>query len=102
MEITGKKLFARLDRCITEPLDRKKTEVASEKSSTGPLEEDKVVLSPRAREIQEAKKALSALPDVREEKIAEIRKKIESGVYRIEGDKIAVQMLKTAFEEDLI
>lgn len=55
---------------------------------------DKVVLSPKAREIQEARKQLDTLPDVDGPKVEALRVKVEKGVYEIDGSQIAERMLR--------
>lgn len=55
--------------------------------------EEKVSLSPAARDIQRAEQALRELPDVREEKIEELKQRIEAGEYEIKGDRIAEKIL---------
>ena len=55
--------------------------------------EEKVDLSTTARDIQQAKNALSKLPDVREEKVQEIKSQVEKGVYNVSGEKIAGKMV---------
>ena len=55
---------------------------------------DKVVLSPKAREIQEARRLLDEVPDVDEPKVAQIRLQLETGVYKIDGSQIAERMMR--------
>lgn len=55
---------------------------------------DKVVLSPKAREINDAKQKLMNMPDIRQQKVGDIRRRIESGTYVVKGDKVALHMLK--------
>ena len=55
---------------------------------------DKVVLSPKAREIQEARHLLDELPDVNEPKVANLRLQIDRGVYKIDGNQIAERMMR--------
>ncbi len=55
---------------------------------------DKVYLSPRAREIDDAKTKLKSMPDIRKDMVNDIRHKISSGTYVVKGDKIAFRMLK--------
>ena len=55
---------------------------------------DKVVLSPKAREINDAKQKLMNMPDIRQQKVGELRHRIESGTYVVKGDKVALHMLK--------
>lgn len=55
---------------------------------------DKVVLSPRAREIQDARNSLKDIPDVNEPKVAQIRLQLDTGVYKIDGSQIAERMMR--------
>ncbi len=55
--------------------------------------EERVTLSERAKEIQQARQALSELPDVREEKVAELKARIEDGTYRVDGEKVAEKIV---------
>ena len=55
---------------------------------------DKVVLSPKAREIQEARKQLDAVPDVDTSRVEALRVEVETGVYKIDGSQIAERMLR--------
>lgn len=62
---------------------------------------DSVHISESARRIQEAQKAVSELPDIREEKVAALRKVIAEGRYEIKADEIAEKMLGEALSNDL-
>jgi len=48
-----------------------------------------VNLSRAARDIQLAKKAISALPEVREDRVAALKAQVENGTYRVSGEEIA-------------
>jgi negative regulator of flagellin synthesis FlgM len=56
--------------------------------------EEKVDLSTKAKDIQQAKNALNSLPDVREEKVQEIKAQVEKGTYKVNAEKIADKMVK--------
>jgi negative regulator of flagellin synthesis FlgM len=55
--------------------------------------EEKVDLSTRAKEIQQAKVEVSKSPDVREEKVQEIKTQVEKGTYNVSGEQIANKMV---------
>ena len=95
MEITGNNPFARVDAYVKN-IGREKNRVqgASTEAPERSLSEDKVALSSEAKQIQEAKKLVDALPDIREDKVAEIRERIENGTYSVDSDKIAFRMIK--------
>lgn len=69
--------------------ESKEASQASAKSSSA----DRVNISSKAREIAELMSVLSQMPDVRAEKVAEIKKAIESGNYNINPAKIAESIL---------
>lgn len=54
---------------------------------------DELSISNEAKEIQQLMKKLKDIPDVREEKINEIKERIKSGTYEINPEKIAEKML---------
>jgi negative regulator of flagellin synthesis FlgM len=66
-----------------------------------PLEE-KVILSHKAKDIEMIREILRNTPDVREDRIALIKKKIESGEYSVKGKEVADQMLREFLLEDLL
>ncbi|MDY6971867.1 MAG: flagellar biosynthesis anti-sigma factor FlgM [Thermodesulfobacteriota bacterium] len=101
MEITENKPLVNFEAYTKNIKDKSKIDASAEPAQREILSEDKVRLSPKAKEIQEAKKLLNSVPDVREEKVAQIREQIENGTYQIEGEKIAVKMLKESLLNEL-
>jgi negative regulator of flagellin synthesis FlgM len=69
-------------------------------SVTG-VADDKVQLSTQAREVREAANALAKLPDVREEKVQQVKMAVESGTYKVVGNKVAMDMLRETFENNM-
>jgi negative regulator of flagellin synthesis FlgM len=55
---------------------------------------DQVSLSPEARTLAVARKAVESTPDVREEKIAAIRQRIENGTYNVSSEALAKSILE--------
>jgi len=55
--------------------------------------EEKVDLSTQAKDIQQVKNALTKVPDVREEKVQEIKNQVENGTYNVSGEEIAGKMV---------
>ena len=92
--ITGSKPFAGLEAYKNVGRGKTRIDGSPGEAPKGGLLEDTVALSPEAKQIQEAKKSLDALPDVREDKVAEIKGQIEAGTYTIDGEKIAFKMIR--------
>ena len=94
MEITGGNPFAKINSYVRQVRGGKSGSDAATNSSSGEvLSGDRVELSPKAKKMQEAKRILGTIPDIREEKVAQIRKQIEDGTYQIDSQKIAEKMV---------
>ncbi|MCX5819693.1 MAG: flagellar biosynthesis anti-sigma factor FlgM [Deltaproteobacteria bacterium] len=55
--------------------------------------EEKVDLSTRSKELLQIKNAVAQLPEIREEKVQELKTQIEKGTYNINGGQIAEKMI---------
>ena len=55
---------------------------------------DKISLSGKASEINELKRLISDLPDIRQDRIDALKKAIETGNYNIDAQKIAEKILE--------
>jgi len=80
--------------------NKKNIDQRADKNSSNLVKEDKVALSNRARQIQDIKKNMKSIPDIREEKVAMIKDQIEKGTYKIDGKKIAEKMIHNALLND--
>lgn len=63
---------------------------------------DKVQLSDQARQIQQAAQDVNKISDVREDKVRETKMEVERGTYKVVGERVANDMLKESFENDII
>lgn len=65
------------------------------KQSSGPLvTEDKINLSTKSEDMRLAKNVITALPDIREEKVQELKAQIEKGTYKVNSAAIAEKMVQ--------
>lgn len=93
MEITGKPISEGIDVYSPEP--RSNTPATGRRSHPAPGDStDKVVLSPKAKEINDARQREAAIPDVREDKVHQIQQQITTGTYSVNAGKIAFNMIK--------
>ena len=78
----------------------KKFSDASKAQGKEPAAQDTIVnLSTALREAQAVKEMISSEPDVREEKVAELKERIESGSYRIDHMAVADKMVDSFLDE---
>jgi len=93
MKISGENQFVKANAYVNNVRDKEKAE-SSSGQTTQVSTEDSVVLSPKAKEIQQARKLLEEVPDIREEKVARLKEQIENGTYEIDAKKIAAKMIR--------
>ncbi len=77
---------------------RRVDEVRKTRPSLG---SDQVSLSRESKELQAVRQAVAQAPEVREEKVAELREAIKSGRYDVTGEEIAEQMLARSLVDKL-
>jgi negative regulator of flagellin synthesis FlgM len=68
-------------------------EESSPKVGGNAAPEEKVNLSTKARDIQQLRDAVGQLPDIREDKIRELKDQVDKGAYDANGQKIAEKMV---------
>lgn len=71
----------------------KKTEKPNGASTAAATGSASAEISARGREMMRAKEAANAAPDVREEKVAELKRRIAAGGYRVDANAIAEKMV---------
>lgn len=102
MKIIEDRSFINID-AYTRHVDKSKKIDASNKNQTkGVLKEDKVELSSTANKIKEAKEIIDSIPDIRDQKISQIKTQIENGTYQFKEEKMASNMLQESLINDLL
>jgi flagellar biosynthesis anti-sigma factor FlgM len=94
MKIMDKNPYINLDPYTSGIKTARDLDRSSKAVSTLASGGDKVVLSPRAREIQELRKKLDEMPGVREDLVADLKERVESGKYEVDSMKLAGRMLE--------
>lgn len=87
--VDGKELFAKVQ-------DLEKGKEAEKKAGAQKTngEKDKISLSGQAKEISELKSEIDKLPDIRTERVEEVKKAIDTGNYNIDTLRIAEKILE--------
>ena len=101
MEITPKDNTLNIDAYVNNINDKQKTDNASDKAETNVAKTDTVNISDAAKEIQEVRKQLDDIPDVRTEKVQQLKNEIENGTYKIKSEEIAEKMLRESLFNDI-
>lgn len=78
----------------------KEGEAKAREAQTGEAEGgDTVRLSHRSREIARAQELVQATPEVRTEKVADIKAKLSAGAYNVKAEKVAEAFIKGVIDE---
>ena len=83
-----------IDAYVNQVHDKNKVDSSENNSNKAAAKTDTVVISDAAKRIQEVRSQLDAVPDVDEEKVAQLKKEIEDGTYEINADEIAGKMIR--------
>lgn len=83
----------------TDPSNHPEGTPSSQEAKESLPSKDRVDLSVRSKEMQKIYDVLQTTPDVRAEKVAQYKKSIEDGNYRVSPDDLADKMLKDSLLE---
>ena len=101
MEINGNQGIG-IDAYVNQVQDKNKVGTPDNKPEKTAVKADTVVLSDAAKRVQEARRQLDNIPDVREEKVSQLRSQIQNGTYEINADKVAGKMIKESLLNDAL
>ncbi len=81
-----------------------KTKDKAEEGKPGEVisKDDQVSLSGQAQEIGRLQTEVSKLPDIRTDRVEELKNAINSGTYNVKGEAVAGKLLKNAIVDKLI
>ena len=94
MEIDKNQGVHQADAYVNQVQDKKQADQAADQAKETAVKTDTVVISDAAKRIQDARAKLDEIPDVREDKVAELRNQIQNGTYEVDADKTAEKLLK--------
>ena len=98
MEIPGKSLRYALS--VHPPNNGDNRSAASTAPAPAKPKADTVALSSTIEGAREAMRTLDRLPDVREDKVAAMKRRIASGDYRVSGETVAAQLIEETLQNN--
>ncbi len=84
-----------------QPTDRTKAQGKGEQAG-GVVPQDKVLVSDQAKEIGRLQAEVSKLPDVRPDRVGDVKNAINNGTYNVNGEAVAGKVLKEAVIDSVI
>jgi len=92
MEINGKNPLISLNNNV-QRLGISQQSERAQKHGGEHSDSDRLELSVRSREISHLDELIRSTPDVRENRIEQVRREIESGTYNVKAEKIAEKII---------
>jgi len=84
----------------TERVDEKRLADEQISKANEPTEQDTIVnISKETQEAQRIKEIISSEPDIREDKVSELKERIESGRYTIDYDRVAEKLIQESLKD---
>ena len=92
MEINGTNPLISLNSNV-QRLEASQQSERAKKSGEGHSDSDRLELSVRSREISHLDELIRSTPDIRESKVEQVRRELESGTYNVKAEKIAEKII---------
>jgi negative regulator of flagellin synthesis FlgM len=102
MKVADKNFLINIESYRNNGVEKKNADQQSVRQTNAASNGDKVALSPQAQQIQEARVIIESLPDVRQDKIDELKSRIASNTYEIDATKIAKKMIDNALKNEYL
>lgn len=71
------------------------------KQSSAEKEDVKVNLSSQSQEISRLKNEMTSVPDVRSDKVNELKNQVVNGTYKVDGNLVALNMIKESILDEI-
>lgn len=76
-----------------------KTSAEQQQQQTSGVESDNVTISEKGKDVSEMTRTLKSMPEVRADKIADLKERIANGTYNVSARDVAAKIVNTALED---
>lgn len=76
--------------------------VRSSEAVSAPARQDKLELSPQAQEMQAVRQKINSIPDVRKDRVDELKSQIKNGTYQVPSQDVAEKMLNRSLADGIM
>lgn len=102
MKVDGANSSIQIDAYVRQTQQQQQDVKAQEQAVQQKAKTDKVQISQAALDTQKAAEAMKDAPDIREDKVRDIKLEVDSDRYHRPAEQVATNMLNEGFENDLI
>ena len=71
---------------------------AEQQQQASTLESDNVTISEKGKDVSEMTRTLKSMPEVRADKIADLKERIANGTYNVSARDVAAKIVNTALD----
>lgn len=68
----------------------------------GAAKNDQVTVSEKAKEIAKLKAEVNKIPEIRADRVDEVKKAIDAGTYNVKGEAVAGKLIKEAIIDSIV
>ena len=86
---------------ISRLYEAQQTSKVKEKEKVDKTKEDGVEISKLGRDIQVVREGLKQAPDIRQDKVNDIIRRMESGTYSVSAEEVANKIVDNYFDESI-
>lgn len=72
--------------------------VSAEQQQASTVESDNVTISEKGKDVSEMTRTLKSMPEVRADKIADLKERIANGTYNVSARDVATKIVNTALD----
>ncbi len=72
--------------------------VSAEQQQASTVESDNVTISEKGKDVSEMTRTLKSMPEVRADKIADLKERIANGTYNVSARDVAAKIVNTALD----
>lgn len=76
-----------------------KTSAEQQQQQASGVESDNVTISEKGKDVSEITRTLKSMPEVRADKIADLKERIANGTYNVSARDVAAKIVNTALED---
>lgn len=76
-----------------------KTSAEQQQQQASGVESDNVTISEKGKDVSEMTRTLKSMPEVRADKIADLKERIANGTYNVSARDVAAKIVNTALED---
>lgn len=94
MKIDSEQLLSTVNKFKSEPVEKSEIALVAREKGSRQLT-DRVELSSNNSEVEQLKKAMQEVPDIRSDRVAALKEKIAAGTYKVDAKEVAGKMLQS-------